>query len=98
MWSRLVRSVAAPSPRRLLLLAVFTALDILSADIGYGAEPDDRTSPFAAGMPARMLAGESPHGIAPHSIRNTVMLDWIEPHRWRITEKSLPPGHRAQLR
>src|SRR5262245_19078519 len=98
MWSRLVRSVAAPSPRRLLLLAVFTAMDILFADIGYGAEPDDRLSPFAAEVPARILAGESPPGIASHSIRNIVMLDWLEPHRWGITEKIVTTGHRAQLR
>jgi len=40
----------------------------------------------------RVLAGETPEGIAPHGIPSVPMFDWRQLQRWGISEKILPAG------
>jgi len=43
-------------------------------------------------MGLRVLAGEKVETIAPRGIPSVALFDWRELKRWRISEKSLPPG------
>jgi PAS domain S-box-containing protein len=52
----------------------------------------------AADTGARILAGERPQDIAPHSVPNVVMFDWRELQRWNISENDLPPGSTIQFK
>src|SRR5262245_57345751 len=47
MLNRIVRVMVMPPPRRLRLLALFTALYIMCAYIAHGAELAEKTSPTA---------------------------------------------------
>ena len=46
----------------------------------------------AAKVGSRVLAGEPPDSIAPHSVPSVSMFDWRELRRWNINETSLPRG------
>ncbi|HEY0376838.1 MAG TPA: ABC transporter substrate binding protein [Pyrinomonadaceae bacterium] len=46
----------------------------------------------------RLLAGEKPEDIAPHSVPSVTVFDWRELQRWGISEQSLPPGSVIRFR
>src|SRR5215213_8328630 len=49
-------------------------------------------------MGLRLLAGEKPEAIAPHSVPSVTMFDQRELQRWGISEQSLPPGSVVRFR